>query len=100
MSREHDWVLSDVRNRAAKLVEEIDAATPSHVAPDDPRHSRSMGVSGLGAWAHSTLVPQDNREPLNPPPPRLLCSQITLRILIVNHIDPAIRAPTDMWVWT
>ncbi|MCX4735085.1 NACHT domain-containing protein [Streptomyces sp. NBC_01363] len=62
ISREHDWVLSDVRSRAAKLVEEIDTATPSHIAPDDPRRSRSMGVSSLGPWAHSTLVPQANRE--------------------------------------
>ncbi|MBU6533211.1 NACHT domain-containing protein [Streptomyces mayonensis] len=60
ISIEHDWVLSDVRTRAAKLAEEIDA---TNLTANDLVHSIGTDVHRSGAWTRSTLVPRQDLPP-------------------------------------
>ncbi|MDX2698684.1 NACHT domain-containing protein [Streptomyces ipomoeae] len=57
ISGERNWVNSGVRERATKLIEEIDASAPSREAQgvQAPRNGADLGSSE--AWAYSTLVP-------------------------------------------
>ncbi|WP_369228482.1 NACHT domain-containing protein (plasmid) [Streptomyces sp. R39] len=59
---EHDWVMSDDRGQAAKLIEELDNARslPDEFTRDAIRHA--AGATS-GTWEHSTLLLPAERDP-------------------------------------
>ncbi|MEU9529103.1 NACHT domain-containing protein [[Kitasatospora] papulosa] len=58
IAREDDWVRSSDRERAAKLVEEIDASSPSRGAQTTQTRRQYSAFSKDPAWTYSTLIPE------------------------------------------
>ncbi|MFD6076290.1 NACHT domain-containing protein [Streptomyces hydrogenans] len=67
IANERDWVTSEVRARAAELVEEIGTATSSQALQKAPVNGNGTKFGGSDAWRHSTLLPEQRAAPLTGP---------------------------------
>ncbi|WP_241775910.1 NACHT domain-containing protein [Streptomyces exfoliatus] len=84
IASERDWVTSDVRARAAELVEEIDTTSSSQALQEAPVNRNGTKFGSSDAWRHSTLLPEQPAAPLTGP--ALVPSDILI------HSDQAVAA--------